>query len=386
MPVRIVHVVSEQTTEDALGQLSLLLAELPKQRFSQRIEVSGRLPPGFSSPSSVNRMRPLGLRLPFGFGSPELARLLKSHQADIAVAWDTEVVPAVGAEGRPHWIMTVSTPQAVPGADGWYQRTVSTGGRAQLVCLSEGIAHVLRAGGLPASSLTVVRPAVDFGAIRRADRARIREELGLPTTARVMLTAGRPSCVGGQYVAVWAAAILRQVWPDVRMILPGGSREDRRATRLAEACYCPEIYRVADDRYSRADLLAASDLLVFAASEDQPAGWVAWAMAAGVPVVAARTPAMAELVSDGQTGFLVDSPQPHAVATRIRLAWEDDPTRRQCVREAGHRAFELFRAEKCLSGFSDLFDRLVERPRPVPEMSDRIACDGALPCGRDVIE
>ncbi len=358
MPVRILHVISEQTTEDSLTQLSLLLAGLPKDRFSQRIEAVGKPRASFSLPPCTHRMRPSGLGLPFAFGSPELRRLLKSHPADLALAWDTEVVPAAVDRGGPRWVTIVSTASTVPRAGRWYRSAANSFGRAHLICLSEAIRERLRADGLPQDSLSVIRPAADFAAVRQADRSRIRADLGLQAGARVLLTAGTPSQAAGQYVAVWATAILYQIWPDVRMILPGGSREDRRARRLAEECYCPEIFRVAGDQYTPADLLAASDLLILPGTEDQPDGWLAWAMAAGVPIVATAVPGIRELIRDGQTGFLVDSPRPHALATRIRLLWEDEEARRRCAKTASYVAYEMFRPQKCLDAYLDLFDRL----------------------------
>lgn len=360
MPTRLVHVIGEQTTEDARGQLSVLLARLPGDQFSQRIEAIGRVCPPFRPARSVGRIRPSGLRLPFGIQSPELDRSLGSRPADLVVAWDVPLAPTARNDGL-GWLWVVSTPRYVADAAFLCRHVSSSARMRHVVCSSRTSRQHLLGAGLSPESVSVIRPVADFDAIRRADRRRIRAEMGLAADARVILTIGRPSCRGGQYTAVWATAILYQIWPDVRMILPGGFREDPRARRLAEKCYCPEIFRVAGEEYGPAELLAASDMLVFPAVEDQETGWLAWAMAAGVPIVATPTPSVTELITDGRTGFLADSARPHALATRIRTAWDDADTRRRCAREAGCAAYELFRSQKCLDDYLSLFERLLER-------------------------
>ena len=66
-----------------------------------------------------------------------------------------------------------------------------------------------------------------------------------------------PTREGGHFYAVWAAAILHQIWPDARLIVPGVSREQRRLHRLIDGIYCPDIYRLTADRYEPIELLAA---------------------------------------------------------------------------------------------------------------------------------
>jgi glycosyltransferase involved in cell wall biosynthesis len=60
------------------------------------------------------------------------------------------------------------------------------------------------------------------------------------------------------------------------------------------------------------------------------------AMAVGRPVVASRLPDLAEIVVEGETGFLVEPNNKAALARQTRLLL-DDPLRRQRMGESGRQ-------------------------------------------------
>jgi glycosyltransferase involved in cell wall biosynthesis len=70
------------------------------------------------------------------------------------------------------------------------------------------------------------------------------------------------------------------------------------------------------------ELLALSDLFVFASHFEGLPGALIEAMMAGKPIVAVDTPVHRELVTHGQTGWLVPSRAPTALAAGIVYALE----------------------------------------------------------------
>lgn len=360
MPIRVLHIVDASATEDSLSQLSLLLNQLPRDRFEQYLLTIGRPLPALKPPAHTAVSHVPGGKLMRELHSVGFLRLSQWRSFDLVLTWDSlQRIPA-GCEDSPlSWVAILSNPDRISDAVRWHETAKEQARRSHFVCLSDSIRQRLMRSGVPGEMTRVIRIPVDLAALRQAGRQRIRSELGLEPGAKVLLTACPPAKEAGQYTAVWATAILYQIWRDVRMILPGGFREDPRARCLSEECYCPEVFRLTGDEYQPVDLLAASDMLVWPAGSDMPVGWLASAMAVGVPIVATRTPSVMELISNGQTGFVADSPRPHAVATRIRLAWEDVEKRRHCVQEASHRAYELFRPQACLDGYLALFGRLL---------------------------
>jgi glycosyltransferase involved in cell wall biosynthesis len=176
-----------------------------------------------------------------------------------------------------------------------------------------------------------------------------------------MVTASPPSRVGGQYYAVWAVAILHHIWPDAVLIVPGRSREQGRIGRLIETIYCPQAYRLTEDRYSPAELLAVADALLVPALNDVPTSWLAWAMAAGVPIIGSAVPSVSEYVADRQNGFLCRPGEPHTLAIRIRTAFESADVLSSCVQIGRHQAYEAFRSERCVEEFLKVIRNMAAR-------------------------
>jgi glycosyltransferase involved in cell wall biosynthesis len=85
------------------------------------------------------------------------------------------------------------------------------------------------------------------------------------------------------------------------------------------------------------------------------------AMALGRPVVAADVGGTAELVLDGDTGFLTPAGDAAAVARAlVRLA--ADPARADAMGEAGRsRQRERFTGERMVDGYASAFERAIER-------------------------
>jgi glycosyltransferase involved in cell wall biosynthesis len=80
------------------------------------------------------------------------------------------------------------------------------------------------------------------------------------------------------------------------------------------------------------------------------------AMAAGRPVVASRLPGLAEVVAEGETGFLVPRGDKAALARRTRLLLDDPARRRQMGEAARQRAREHFGVAAMVRRFAELYE------------------------------
>lgn len=107
-------------------------------------------------------------------------------------------------------------------------------------------------------------------------------------------------------------------------------------------------------------LLAASDLLVFTGKppEGMP-GVLIEAGMSGLAVVSTRVPGADEVISDGETGILVDVDDREALVAAVRRLVEDVDGRRAMGRNARARCVELFSIDRTLSLWRDLFARLL---------------------------
>lgn len=84
------------------------------------------------------------------------------------------------------------------------------------------------------------------------------------------------------------------------------------------------------------------------------------AMAAGCPVVATTVGGIPELVSDGETGFLVQACEPEALAQKITQLLKDRGLRERMGRVGARRIEELFSLEKMVKEYERLYEKIIE--------------------------
>jgi glycosyltransferase involved in cell wall biosynthesis len=354
--IRLMHIVDEAAAEDAMRLLSLLLSRLPEGQVRQEVLLIGPPPPALTVPAEVVLHR---VGRPFGWtlsSSIQLQRVLNARRPDLTHAWSGAAWTAVQTGTARRTTVTLVDPAEARTTGRWWR---SFGARSDglIVCSAKRVQRKLVEAGVPIEATTVIRPGVDFGAIREAKGRVRREDLGLPSQGQILLTSSPPSRPGGQFLAIWAMAILNQIWPDARMVVPGESREGGRLLRLIRQINCPEAYVPVGNRYSPAELLAVADALITPAGDDIPTGWLAWAMAAGVPVIGTAIPAIAELIADRHNGFLCRPGEVHTLAIRIRTALES-PDLRRCAEVARGQAYDVFRAQGCVDQYLRLFQNL----------------------------
>ncbi|MGE5486355.1 MAG: glycosyltransferase family 4 protein [bacterium] len=104
------------------------------------------------------------------------------------------------------------------------------------------------------------------------------------------------------------------------------------------------------------NVFQASDIFAFA-SEGEAFGFVvAEALACGVPVVAARSGALPEVVEDGCSGLLAQTNDAADFAAKIRVLVEDEALRKQYACAAVRRAREMFGIDTAVANTLDVYD------------------------------
>ncbi len=174
-------------------------------------------------------------------------------------------------------------------------------------------------------------------------RAAMRARLQLPSDALVIgsvadITSGkRPSdlvSAAGPLLATGA-----------RLLIAGAELDEAEAARVRTAAQGLNVLLLGR-RGDVPELLAAFDIFALASEREEMPVAVLEAMAAGLPVVAAETGGLAEMVAEGQTGFLVPPRDVAAFGQRLRQL-ADDPdlrsrmgaaSRRRAVTEYGREA------------------------------------------------
>jgi glycogen(starch) synthase len=191
--------------------------------------------------------------------------------------------------------------------------------------------------------IVVVPNGVDVAAwaTTAEQRAAARASAGVPAGSRVVVLVGRLEYEKGGQDAIDALALLP---PDVHLVLVGiGGRHDALAAQAAAAGLADRVHLVGRLRDATvAGLLGAADLALVP-SRYEPFGLVALeAMAAGTPVVVARTGGLGDLVRPGETGLVVPPASPPALAEAVTRVLADPEGSRAMAQRAQIDAAERF--------------------------------------------
>jgi phosphatidylinositol alpha-1,6-mannosyltransferase len=111
--------------------------------------------------------------------------------------------------------------------------------------------------------------------------------------------------------------------------------------------------------------MAAGDF-VLGPSKESPNGWIeafgltmVEAMASGTPLIATRSGGIPDLVTDGETGILVDPGNTAAITAAVKELVQNPDVAARIGVAARERARSRYSRETSAVGFSDLFERVI---------------------------
>ena len=214
-----------------------------------------------------------------------------------------------------------------------------------VVCISEAVAECI--GKFPEmdkSKLRVLESPIDASLYEVKRDPKIREDLGIPHDARLVLSLGRLTPWKGHDVLVRALGLLpKNIW----LLQAGGEDDDWRGQidGIVSECGLGDRVVYAGIRRDVPALLAASDIMVHSSKYAYPkvgvveafGRVVAEGMAAGLPVVATDAGGPAEILRDTGAGLLVPPGDRRAMAKAIAYYLENPEAARQAG-EKGRRA------------------------------------------------
>lgn len=217
-----------------------------------------------------------------------------------------------------------------PEASGWARLKYRQ--YARVVCISDGIAAVLRAEGVDAARIRTVRSVVDAPAwTAPAPRAEFHAEFGLPAGRLIAGVVAQLIERKGHRVLFEALA---RIAPERRPFVVCFGQGPERETLDAEVA---RLGLTGDVRFAgfRTDLprwMGCLDLLVHPAFMEGLGVSLLQAAAAGVPIVASRAGGMPEAVRDGDNGLLVPPGDVDALYAALERLLGDGSLRQRLAR------------------------------------------------------
>ncbi|MBU2488628.1 MAG: glycosyltransferase family 4 protein [Proteobacteria bacterium] len=161
----------------------------------------------------------------------------------------------------------------------------------------------LAARGVPKSRIHFAYPGVDtdlFNPGAQDHRGRVRQELGIPESAFLVLYFGRPGAVKGVETLIRAAPGVARAVPNARMLLIlAQDPKTGRARAEALAAVHPGLVRILDPvpRERLAQIVGAADCVAVPSINEGFGFSLAEACAVGVPVAASDAGSIPEVVS-----------------------------------------------------------------------------------------
>jgi glycosyltransferase involved in cell wall biosynthesis len=187
--------------------------------------------------------------------------------------------------------------------------------------LAEQVRRALPEGVRDRQWVEAVPNAVDVERFRPGDRRAAKAKVGAPADRPLLLMLANLAPHKGQETAVRAVAALKARGRDVVCWLAGVEREEGGFTGRLRAMI--EEEGVADRvtllgfRDDAPDLLRAAEFFLLPSTCEGLPLTVLEAQATGVPVLAAPTAGVPEVVRDGATGFLLPAGDPAAYAACV---------------------------------------------------------------------
>jgi len=318
------------------AQCVQLLLALPAAQFERRVCVLGRSGPW------AEKLRQAGVTIDApGRGRlfdlkplVTLRGLMSGYAPDVVHVWGRSALRFValsGFKGR-----LVASPCLRPDfqrswlrrLDGWLLRRAS-----HVVAFGEVEAERCRALGC-SGKLVVVRPAV-----------KLEESTASSRQHRFILCIGRLEANKGFSDAIWAHDILRYVHPDLHLIIAGMGPERERLLQFAADVESTQQVELIGEVAEVASLLKQAEVVWSPGRVETGTQVVLEAMAAGKPVVAGRHPRLAELVVDGETGWIVPAEDKTALARQTQLLLSDPALRARMGEAARNRVSQHFTPE-----------------------------------------
>jgi glycosyltransferase involved in cell wall biosynthesis len=341
-------------------QLALLARRLPADEVEPTVCVLGREGPvGRALRQDGIRVQTLGRQHRLDPRPVLRLRQLKAEFApDVVHAWGLPSARALALTGGRRLPLLVSHTEgdcakALLPLDRWLlgrtNRVVAAGPAEAIRCRQLGVSE---------EKIRVVAPGVETSKTGRLPSSSVGERALPPPSAPYLLCIGPLEPHKGFRDAIWAVDVLGRLQPGLSLVLVGAGSDRLRLQQFVAAVGLGRQVHFLGEQAELSRLLAGAAVVWVPSLAEGGQRVALEAQAAGRPVVASALPALAEVVRDGETGFLVPPADKVALARRTRLLLEDEK-RRRLMGEAGReRACRLFGADRFTRTMAGLYEEL----------------------------
>jgi glycosyltransferase involved in cell wall biosynthesis len=190
-------------------------------------------------------------------------------------------------------------------------------------------------------------------------RSAARGELGVEADEFVVGIVARLSAQKAHHVLFEAFALLLRSQPCARLVVVGGGERASELHDLARRLGISDRVTFTGIRRDVLSLLPAFDVACLSSVHEGVPMTVIECMAAGIPIVATDSGSLADMVDDGEQGFIVPVGDSAGFAERLVKLAGDPQLRLRQGRSARHRVERKYRIEQTTEGYETLLAELV---------------------------
>lgn len=230
-----------------------------------------------------------------------------------------------------------------------------------VIAPSESVRQLMIQFGVRAPTV-VIENGIRLEPFLHPTAPRTKSDFGLDANVCLLIYVGRLSTEKNLDTLLRQFAAAADIVPELHLALVGkGPREADLQQLAGELNMAARVHFLGVVPYTEVgNYLAAADGFVTASTSEVHPLTLIEAMAAGLPIVAVRSPGIADTVESGQTGYLAQSPAGLAAAMAALAA---NPERRRAMGGEARQASRRFDIRRTAGLTVDLYRRLLaERP------------------------
>lgn len=293
--------------------------------------------------------------------------MLKDEKIDIIHAQDQDTNIYAAAAHRRHGMPSVMTRHVMVEPTDTRKEAI----RAQMVFAAakygfDGIVavsnavrhHFSKQAGIPLSKIETIYNGIEVDRFATRDkRAAKRQEMGWDEATPIVIMVAVLRRGKGHEVLFEAVPAIKAAVPNVKIMLVG---EGELSDSLREqAKLHSDVIEFLGQRGDVSELLGASDVLVLPSLSEALPTVLIEAGAASLPLVATDVGGSAEIVVDGETGYIVPPNQSEPLAQRLIELLQNPAFARQMGENARQRVVKIFSLEEQAKQTVALYERVL---------------------------
>lgn len=244
----------------------------------------------------------------------------------------------------------------------WVDRFMHRFSRVTVGNSKSVVDHLHQRARIPGDKLHLIEGGVDVEAVGRAEPYG-RAELNVNENETLLLWAGRLDPVKGLDTLIAAVDRVRAGHP-VRLLLAGEGDYRPTVERLIESHQLQSVVTMLGHRDDVHRLMRTADIFVFPSRTEGMPNALLEAMAAGCPVITTSTAGCRDVVTENETGMLVDVDQPEQLTVAITRLITDRPLTNRLAQHAARHARKRFAISTMFQRYANLYSAVEASDAP----------------------